>query len=255
VPALFDLEGRVAVVTGASSGLGARFARVLCEHGAHVVLAARRAERITALAAELGEERALAVPTDVADEAASRALVDAAVQRFGRLDVLVNNAGIVNVARALEESTEDFRRVVDVNLVGVFVACREAARVMTADGAGGGSIVNIASVLGLVGSGRIPQASYTAAKGGVVNMTRELAAQWARSGVRVNAIAPGWFRSEMTELMFVDERSQDFIRRGAPMGRAGLEHELDGAVLFFASDASSYVTGQTLAVDGGWTSV
>lgn len=254
MPDLFDIEGRVAVVTGASSGLGARFARVLSGRGARVVLAARRAERIEALADELGIERCLAVATDVADEEAVRRLVDATVERFGRLDVLVNNAGISNVSPALQESTEDFRRVIEVNLVAVFTVCREAARVMVERGQGG-AIVNVASVLGLVGTGRIPQASYTAAKGGVVNMTRELAAQWARQGVRVNAIAPGWFRSEMTELMFTDERSQDWIRRSTPMGRAGSEHELDGALLFLASDASSYVTGQTVAVDGGWSAV
>jgi NAD(P)-dependent dehydrogenase (short-subunit alcohol dehydrogenase family) len=253
VPDLFDLDGRVAVVTGASSGLGARFARVLAGRGARVVLAARRAERIAALADELGAERALAVPTDVADESAVAALVDAAVARFGGLDVLVNNAGITNVARALEESTQAFREVLEVDLVAVFTACREAARVMIP--AGGGSIVNVASALGLVGLGRIPQASYTAGKGGVVNLTRELAAQWARHGVRVNAIAPGWFPSEMTGAMFADEPSLRFIERSVPMARAGQEAELDGVLVFLASDAASYVCGQTIAVDGGWTAV
>jgi NAD(P)-dependent dehydrogenase (short-subunit alcohol dehydrogenase family) len=250
---VFDVEGRVAVVTGASSGLGARFARVLSERGARVVLAARREDRIAELATELGEERALAVPTDVSDEASLRALIAAAAGRFGRVDVLVNNAGISKSLPALEESNDDFRRVVEVNLVGLFAACREAARVMVEQGSG--SIVNVASALGLVGVGRIPQASYAASKGGVVNLTRELAAQWARRGVRVNAVAPGWFRSEMTETMFSDERSMRFIERTVPMGRPGTESELDGVLLFLASDASSYVTGQTLVVDGGWTAV
>ena len=253
VPAPFDLEGRVAIVTGASSGLGARFARVLAGSGARVVLAARRIDRITALAEELGDDTALAVPCDVADDAAVGALVDACVRRFGALDILVNNAGITRVVPATEESTESFREVVDVNLVGLFAACREASRVMIASGRG--SIVNVASALGLVGLGRIPQASYAASKGAVVNLTRELAAQWARHGVRVNAIAPGWFPSEMTAGMFADERSMRFIERTVPMMRAGRSDELDGVLLFLASDASSYVCGQTIAVDGGWTAV
>jgi NAD(P)-dependent dehydrogenase (short-subunit alcohol dehydrogenase family) len=253
VPGVFDVEGRVAVVTGASSGLGARFARVLHEHGASVVLAARRADRIEAIAAELGDGRALAVPTDVADESAVAALIGATVDRFGTLDILVNNAGISRSMKALEETTETFREVVDVNLVGVFTVAREAARVMVANGRG--SIVNVASALGLVGIGRIPQASYTASKGGVVNLTRELAAQWSRHGVRVNSIAPGWFLSEMTETLFAHERTQQYFERTVPMQRAGNEGELDGALLFLASDASSYVTGQTIAVDGGWTAV
>jgi len=247
------MEGRVAAVTGASSGLGARFARVLADHGARVVLAARREERIAALAAELGAERAVAVPADVTDEHALRAVIDTAVRRFGGLDVLVNNAGISRVSRAVDESTDSFREVLEVNLVALFAACREAARVMIP--AGRGSIVNVASALGLVGLGRIPQASYTASKGGVVNLTRELAAQWARHGVRVNAIAPGWFPSEMTAGMFSDERSLRFIERTVPMMRPGREDELDGVLLFLASDASTYVCGQTIAVDGGWTAV
>ena len=253
MPGLFDLSGRSAVVTGASSGLGARFARVLVEHGARVVLAARREERIAALAAELGEDRAVAVPTDVTDEASLRHAVDTAVERFGGLDVMVNNAGISRVVRAEEDTADGFREVVEVNLVAVFAACREAARVMLP--AGHGSIVNVASAMGLVGLGRIPQASYAASKGGVVNLTRELAAQWARRGVRVNAIAPGWFPSEMTAPMFDDERSMRFVERTVPMMRAGREEELDGVLLFLAGDASSYVCGQTIAVDGGWTAV
>ena len=253
MPDLLDLSGRSAVVTGASSGLGARFARVLVEHGARVVLAARREERIAALAAELGEDRAVAVPTDVTHEASLRHAVDTAVERFGGLDVMVNNAGISRVVKAEEDTADGFREVVEVNLVALFAACREAARVMLP--AGRGSIVNVASAMGLVGLGRIPQASYAASKGGVVNLTRELAAQWARRGVRVNAIAPGWFPSEMTAPMFDDERSMRFVERTVPMMRAGREEELDGVVLFLAGDASSYVCGQTIAVDGGWTAV
>jgi NAD(P)-dependent dehydrogenase (short-subunit alcohol dehydrogenase family) len=250
---LFDLHGRVAVVTGASSGLGQRFARVLHAKGASVVLAARRVDRLERLVEELGAERAMAVRCDVAVESDVVSLVGQAVARFGTVDVMVNNAGISSPVPAEEEPTDDFRRVVDVNLVGLFVGCREAAKVMLEHGSG--SIVNVASVLGLVGSGRVKQASYAATKTAVVGLTRELAAQWARRGVRVNAIAPGWFVTEMTDELFGNERGVDFVRRGTPMGRPGAEHELDGLLLLLASDASTYLTGQTIAVDGGWTIV
>ena len=250
---LFDLHGRVAVVTGASSGLGQRFARVLHAKGASVVLAARRVDRLERLVEELGAERAMALRCDVAVESDVVSLVGQAVARFGTVDVMVNNAGISSPVPAEEEPTDDFRRVVDVNLVGLFVGCREAAKVMLEHGSG--SIVNVASVLGLVGSGRVKQASYAATKTAVVGLTRELAAQWARRGVRVNAIAPGWFVTEMTDELFGNERGVDFVRRGTPMGRPGAEHELDGLLLLLASDASTYVTGQTIAVDGGWTIV
>ena len=247
----FDITGRVAIVTGASSGIGARLARVLHEEGASVVLAARRADRIAALAAELGADRAHAVPTDVTDEAAVRALIAATLERFGRLDIMVNNAGAGNVAPAHEETTEDFRRLLETNLVSVFVGCREAALQMMRNG--GGAIVNVASVLGLTASWHIPEAAYCASKGGVVNLTRELGAQWARHGVRVNALAPGWFRSEMTGNYIDSEEGAAHIDRTIPAGRGGDDHELDGALLFLASDASSYVFGQTIAVDGGYT--
>lgn len=250
---LFDLSGRVAVITGASSGLGQRFARVLHGQGATVVLAARRVDRVQQLAGELGVDRAEAVRCDVREEADVVALVRHAVERWGGVDVMVNNAGTSVPRPAEEEPTEEFRSVLDTNLVGLFVGCREAGKVMLERG--GGTIVNIASILGLVGNGRIKQASYAASKGAVVTLTRELAAQWARRGVRVNALAPGWFPSEMTTALLGDERGANFVRRGCPMGRAGLGHELDGALLLLASDASSYITGQVIAVDGGWTSV
>jgi NAD(P)-dependent dehydrogenase (short-subunit alcohol dehydrogenase family) len=248
----FRLDGQTVIVTGASSGIGARFARVLHEAGANVVASARRVDRLEALADEL--ERVVAVPCDVGDDDACERLVAEAIERFGRLDVLVNNAGTTANIPAVDEPVEEFRRVLDINLTATFVLARLAARHMIERGEGG-SIVNVASILGLVGAGQIPQASYTASKGGVVNLTRELAAQWARQRVRVNAIAPGWFPTEMTTEMFTDDRSQQWIRRRTPMGRAGESHELDGALLFLASDASSYVTGQVVAVDGGWISI
>jgi NAD(P)-dependent dehydrogenase (short-subunit alcohol dehydrogenase family) len=255
VHGIFDVAGRVAIVTGASSGLGVDLARALAGAGMRVVIAARRLERLEALAAELEKEGAetLAVACDVSGETDVDSLVAATLSRFGHVDVLVNNAGITEIVPAEQESVESFRRVVDVNLHGLFLCCQRVGRVMIA--AGRGSIVNVASMLGLVAGGQIPQASYAASKGGVVNLTRELAAQWARRGVRVNAIAPGWFESEMTGDMFGDDRSQRWMRGRTPMGRPGHEGELRGALLFLASDASSFVTGQTLAVDGGWTIV
>lgn len=249
--AAFRLDGRTAIVTGASSGLGARFARVLHGAGATVVLAARRADRIEALAAELGE-RVHTVATDVTDDAQCAALVAAAVERTGRLDVLVNNAGIsgdhINAER---ESLEQFRHVVDVDLTSLFVLSQAAFPALAASG--NGAIVNIASVLGLVASTPLKQASYCAAKGAVVNLTRELGCQWARKNVRVNGIAPGWFPSEMTTEMFENESSASFMNASTPAGRGGAEHELDGALLLLASDAGSFIVGQTLVVDGGWT--
>jgi NAD(P)-dependent dehydrogenase (short-subunit alcohol dehydrogenase family) len=255
VEELFGLKGRVAVVTGASSGLGVGFARALAQAGACLVLAARRVDRLEALAAELGEAgvEVLPVACDVTDSSQVEALKDACLERFGKVDILVNNAGTTEVVPAEDETDEAFLRVLHVNLNGSFYCAQRFGRAMLE--AGSGSIINVASIFGFVGSGSIPQAGYAASKGAVVNMTRELAAQWARRGVRVNGIAPGFFKSEMTEEMFSDERSMSWLRKKTPAGRPGEVEELAGAVIFLASDASSYVTGQTIAVDGGWTAV
>ena len=247
---LFRLDGRVAVVTGASGGLGGRFARVLAGAGAQVVGAARRVERLEALAGDL-DGRFAPCPCDVSEDRDLQRLVDFTLERFGRVDVLVNNAGVGRSHPAEHEPPEHFRHVVEINLNAVFVLTQLAGRAMLAQGSG--SVINIASMFGLVASAPVKQASYTASKGAVVNLTRELGAQWMRKGVRVNALAPGFFPSEMTAELLDDARSVEWLQRNAPAGRPGLEHELDGALLFLAGDASSYVTGQTIAVDGGWT--
>jgi NAD(P)-dependent dehydrogenase (short-subunit alcohol dehydrogenase family) len=248
--AAFRLDGKVAIVTGASAGLGQRFSRVLDAAGARVVLAARRKGPLQALADELTD--ALAVQCDLADVADLDHLMEATLDRFGRVDIVVNNAGMQKTAPAVDEEEDAFESVLRVNLTACFGLARRAARSMIERGEGG-SIINISSIFGLVGSGQVPLASYTASKGGLVNLTRELAAQWGRQGVRVNAICPGFYSSEMTQDSFEDESMLRWIRRRTPMGRPGEQHELDGALLYLASPASTYTTGQALAVDGGWT--
>ncbi len=248
---LFDLDGRLAVVTGASSGLGDRFARVLHAAGAYVVVAARRGDRLDALVTDLGS-RASAVVTDLSQERDREHLVEQALGVTGSIDVLVNNAGVSVPTPAVDESVDRFLDSVGLNVVAPFHLCQLVGRSMLERGAG--SIVNIASILGLVASSPMKDVAYCTSKGALVNMTRQLGCEWGRRGVRVNALAPGWFPSEMTQAeMFDDERGAEFIVRNTPMGRPGVISELDGALLFLAGPASSYVTGQVLAIDGGWT--
>jgi NAD(P)-dependent dehydrogenase (short-subunit alcohol dehydrogenase family) len=246
---LFRLDGKVAVVTGASSGLGARFAQVLDAAGARVVLAARRADRLEAVAEGMND--AVVVPADLAQPADRERLVATAVDATGRIDVLVNNAGVGRTASLEQEPLEDFELVLDVNVTALWHLCKLARDALVADG--GGSIVNIASMLGHVGSAPIKQASYCASKGAVVNLTRELGLQLARRNVRVNALCPGWFPSEMTEDMIDDQSAQEFVARNGPMPRFGEPHELDGALLLLAGPAGTFITGQSIIVDGGWT--
>jgi len=247
----FDLTDRVVIVTGASSGFGERFARVLHEAGASVVMAARRVDRLQTLADEL--PGSMAVACDVTSDDDCKALVDAAVERHGRVDVLVNNAGTSNIATVADETVDQFRSVVDVNLMGTYSVSRYAGLQMLEQGHG--AIVNVASIVGMVGLGRMPQASYAASKAGVINLTREMAAQWARKGIRVNAIAPAFFPTELTTELFATDAGEAWVAKMTPMGRGGRDEELDGALLYLASDASSYVTGTVLPVDGGWTAV
>jgi NAD(P)-dependent dehydrogenase (short-subunit alcohol dehydrogenase family) len=249
VPDLFRLDGRVAVVTGASSGLGVAFAKGLAEAGADVVLGARRAERLekTRALVEAAGRRAVTVATDVSDPAQCQALVDAAVAELGRVDVLVNNAGVGTAVPATRESPEQFRQVVEVNLNGCYWMAQACGRVMQP----GSSIVNISSVLGLT-TAALPQAAYSASKAGLLGLTRDLAQQWTgRKGIRVNAIAPGFFESEMTD-QYPDGYLEAQLPR-IPVGRKGDPAELAAAVVYLASPAGGYVTGQTIVVDGGLT--
>jgi len=246
---MFRLDGKVAVVTGASSGLGVAFAEALAQAGADVALGARRVERLadTASLVEAAGRRAVSQATDVSDPDSCTALVQAAMDAFGRVDVLVNNAGLGTAVPATRETPEQFRSVVDVNLNGCYWMAQACGRVMQP----GSSIVNISSVLGLTTAG-LPQAAYSASKAALVGLTRDLAQQWTgRKGIRVNAIAPGFFTSEMT-----DEYPPGYLEGllpRVPAGRKGDPAELAAAVVFLASDAAGYVTGQTIAVDGGFT--
>ena len=243
-----SLAGKVAIVTGASSGLGARFATVLEAAGAQVVAAARRLEKLE----QLAEGRRI-VPTrcDVTDDGDVARLVQTTVEQFGRIDICVNNAGSSSGGPERQATLEVFRQVLRLNLEAVFALSQAVSGPMRSQGSG--SVINISSMFGLVASAPVADAGYVASKSAVNGLTRELASQWAADGVRVNAIAPGFFASEMTAKLVEDERSQRWFARVCPMGRPGRADELDGILLYLASDASTYCTGQVFAIDGGWT--
>jgi NAD(P)-dependent dehydrogenase (short-subunit alcohol dehydrogenase family) len=244
---LFDLDGKVAIVTGGGSGIGRQMAQGLAEAGAELVLCARKLERVQEAAAEL-PTRALALPVDVSDQESVDAMLARVIHEFGRVDILVNNAGTVWGAAPEDIPLKGWQKVVDVNLTGVFLCAQAVGRTMIEKG--GGKIVNIASVAGLHGAPAetINALPYHATKGAVIALTRDLAWKWARHGINVNAIAPGWFPSDMAN--FVIDRNPQLTER-IPLGRFGGPEDLKGAVVFLASRASDYVTGHTLVVDGG----
>lgn len=246
----FRLDGKVAIVTGASSGLGVSFAQAFAEAGADVVLGARRVEKMarTAALVEGAGRRVCTRRTDVSDAEQCRQLVDAAMEEFGRVDVLINNAGVGTAVPATRETVEEFRSVIDVNLSGSYWMAQACGKVMQP----GSSIINIASVLGLT-TGGLPQAAYSASKAGVLGLTRDLAQQWSgRKGIRVNAIAPGFFTSEMTDELKPGYLETVVLPR-VVMGRLGEATELAATAVWLASPAGGYVTGQTIVVDGGLT--
>jgi NAD(P)-dependent dehydrogenase (short-subunit alcohol dehydrogenase family) len=245
----FRLDDKVVIVTGASSGLGVSFAQAFAEAGANLVLGARRVEQMAGTAAlvEQAGRTVYTQKTDVADPEQCQQLVDAAIRAFGRVDVLVNNAGVGTAVPATRETPEEFRKVIDVNLNGSYWMAQSCGRVMPA----GSSIINIASILGIT-TGGLPQAAYSASKAAVMGLTRDLAQQWgSRKGIRVNALAPGFFKSEMT-----DEYQPGYLEKQLPrivVGRLGDPAELAATAVWLASAAGAYVTGQTIVVDGGLT--
>jgi 2-deoxy-D-gluconate 3-dehydrogenase len=243
------LEGQVAVVTGASRGLGREIARALAGAGAAVVLAARSKpdlDETARLVTEAGGRTAV-IPTDVASFAEVEALMQATVRTFGRLDIVVNNSGIARVAPLAEMNPDDWRQVIDVNLTGVFHGCRAAAPYLIPRKSG--KIINLASVLGRVG---LPgYTAYGASKGGVIQLTRALAVEWARHGIQVNAIAPGWFVTDMNDAAFSDPKTRDRLLRDVPARRTGRLDEIGPLAVYLASPASAFMTGQTIFLDGG----
>ncbi len=247
------LTGQVAVVTGGTRGLGKEFARALAAAGASVAVLSRNQAECDAVAVELADNgtAAVGVEADVTDRAQLERGVELIEETLGPMDVLINNAGIALKKDALDVSFEEWSHVLSVNLDGVWNCSQIFGRGMVARGHG--SIINIGSMFGLVASVPVPDAGYVASKSAVNGLTRELANQWGTDGVRVNAIAPGWFLTEMTTELFEDEKTQRWLARQLPLGRPGQIDELDGVLLFLASDASSYCTGQVIAIDGGYT--
>ena len=251
----FDIEGQAAIVTGASSGLGVTFAETLAERGVNLLIAARRFERLVKVAQDLSSTygvKVVSVQTDVSQEEQVINMVRIAIEKFGSIEILINNAGIGSLSPSIDMSLEEWKKVIDVNLTGIFLCARTAAREMIKKKYG--KIVNIASIYGAVGD-IFPTAPYYASKGAVINLTRALAIEWAPYKINVNAIAPGFFPSEMTEPVFKDQNALKYILSRTPLGRTGEPLDLKAALTYLASPASDYVTGQTIFVDGGWTAL
>jgi NAD(P)-dependent dehydrogenase (short-subunit alcohol dehydrogenase family) len=246
---IFDLKGHVALITGASSGLGERFAQVLAVNGAAVALVARRADRLKELQDRIGKAggRAIAIEADVLDRKAMTRAFEQVEKAFGTVTILVNNAGIAHATRAVDITPEEWRRILSVDLDAVFFWAQEAAKRMLAAGKKG-AIINIASVAGLGVSKGI--AAYATAKAGVVQLTKALGLELAFKGVRVNAIAPGWFVTDINR-EFLSSEAGAALKREIPMGRFGEQGDLDGALLLLASDAGAYMAGTTIVADGG----
>lgn len=250
----FDVQGKNAIVTGASSGLGRQFALCLAEQGANVAIAARRVERLEEVKKEIEGYgvKCVVLPCDVTDTAQIRGAAEKAAAELGSIDILINNAAAGFATPALDCDDETWEKTMITNVNGVFFFCREVGRFMVKQGYG--KIVNIGSFHCQVTMNGVPRSGYSTAKGAVLMMSKALAAEWAKSGVTVNVLGPGYFASEMSAKV-TDEAYENGIRNGVPMGRRGNPGELNGAMLFLASDASSYVTGQLVLVDGGWTIV
>ncbi len=253
----FDLTGRVAVVTGCSTGLGVQMANALASEGCSIVALARRQEKIDAVAAEIAEKHGVetfAVRCDVTDTDMVHEAVAKTMERFGRIDVLINNAGTGAVAPAEEITDDQFANELNIDLFGTFKMAREVAKVAMIP-AGYGRIINIASMYGLVGNKIAPSSPYHAAKGGVVNLTRALACEWGKYGITVNAICPGYFWTPLTKETLETDWFKEYAKGAIPMERYGNEGELDTAAVFLASPASTYVSGVMLPVDGGYTAM
>lgn len=251
----YKIKGQTAIVTGASSGLGISFAEALAEEGVNLVIAARRYERLAKVAEDLTRKHKVKViPTraDVSKEEDVIGMVKTAVENFESLEIIVNNAGISSISPSIDMTLEEWKKVIDINLTGVFICARTAAREMVKRTYG--KIVNIASIYGAVGD-IFHAAPYYASKGAVINLTRAFAIEWAPYKINVNSIAPGFFPSEMTEQVFKDSDAMKHILSRTPLGRTGESTDLKAALLYLASPASNYVTGQTLFVDGGWTAL
>jgi NAD(P)-dependent dehydrogenase (short-subunit alcohol dehydrogenase family) len=252
VKQLFDLTGRVAIITGGSIGLGRQMAEGLAEMGANLVLCARKEERCRQAAGELQRlgVKAIALACDVNDQSSIQQVVDSTLSQFGRIDVLINNAGISWGAPVEDMRLEDWKKVIETNLTGTFLCAQAVGKVMIHQG--WGKIINIASVSGLGGAPpELPAIGYHASKGGVIAFTKDLACKWAAHNIQVNAIAPGWFPTHMSNRIL--ERYKELFLSHIPLRRFGNEHDLKGAAVFLASDASNYVTGHVLVVDGGQT--